>query len=65
MQVTFSIAHDEGTICLTNDGWDNDNYITLVVGSETVDVPIDNLLQACNLFKEIRASNIEHSKRCG
>lgn len=65
MQIIFKDAQDGGMIRVTNDDLDNDNYVTLTVGSEVVDVSIDDFLHAFNVFKEIRIANIEHDKRYG
>lgn len=61
MRVTFKDM-DDREILVTNDMWNNDNFVTIGVGSETIDVSLDDLLHALNMFKEIRSGNAEKER---
>lgn len=58
MRVTFKDM-DDREILVTNDMWDNDNFVTVCVGSESIDVSLDDFLHALHMFKEIRTGNAE------
>jgi hypothetical protein len=53
----------EETLVLTNDGFANDNFVTLVFGDVDADVSLDDLFAAVFAFVKIRDLNLEKEQR--
>jgi len=49
-------------IVMTNEGFDVDSFVTLSIGDEEIDVPIDELYSASRAFYEDRKRHREMDK---